>query len=45
MSMSSPDSTSIRIDRATLNRLNERKGDGESHDDLVNRMLDEYGAE
>ena len=34
------DWTSVRIERATLNRLNEEKWDTESHDDLLNRLLD-----
>jgi len=34
------DWTSVRVERATLDDLNEEKRDGESHDDLLNRLLD-----
>jgi len=37
--MSRTDSTSIRIGRDTLDRLKEKKQD-ESHDELLNRILD-----
>jgi len=37
--------TSVRIERDTLDQLNEVKRDDESHDDLVNRLLDEVGVE
>ena len=39
--MSRTESTSIRIRRETLARLNSRKDDGETHDDLVCRLIDE----
>jgi hypothetical protein len=38
--MSKAETTSIRIQRDTLERLNQRK-DKETHDELVNRLLDE----
>lgn len=37
--MSQADSTTIRIRRDTLDRLKDRK-DSESHDELLNRLLD-----
>lgn len=43
--MSRSESTSIRIGRETLERLNDRKDGGETHDDLVNRMMDEIEDE
>jgi predicted CopG family antitoxin len=35
----SDDWTSLRIRRSTLKRLKQRKRDGESHDELVVRLL------
>jgi predicted CopG family antitoxin len=39
------DSTTIRIDRDTLQRLHNRKESAESHDDLLNRLIDETEGE
>lgn len=42
--MSRTESTSVRIRRDTLARLNSRKEDGETHDDLVCRLLNGFEA-
>lgn len=42
--MTQAGSTTIRINRDTLKRLHDRKSSGETHDDLLNRLLDGYDA-
>lgn len=39
------DSTTIRIQRETWQRLHDRKGPGESHDDVIADLLDQAEAE